>query len=65
MTDAERELHIRDCNYLLERAYEGYMSTGCLSARGEADRWRVLRDEAIRGRSPAMVARMEVERGLR
>lgn len=64
MSDAELESHISSCTYLMERAYADYEATGCFSDRGEADRWRVLRDEAVKARSPAAVRRMENERGL-
>jgi hypothetical protein len=64
MSDAERELHIRDCGWLMEDAMRRYCETGCFSYRGEADHWKLLMNEAIRGRSPAQVAKMERELGL-
>lgn len=65
MSDEEREKHIASCGYLMEDAWRRYCETGCFSHRGEADRWRLLMEEAIRGRSAAQVARLERERGLR
>jgi hypothetical protein len=65
MTDDEREQHIKDCGWLMEDAMRRHCETGCFSYRGEADRWKLLMHEAIRGRSAEQVARMEAERGLR
>lgn len=62
--DNEREQHIADCAWLMERAMARWEAHGDFDARGEADRWRLLRDEAVKARSPEQVARMEVERGL-
>jgi hypothetical protein len=64
LTDAERERHIRDCAWLMEDAMRRYYETGCFGYRGEASRWRLLMEEAIKGRSAEQVARMERERGL-
>lgn len=50
MSDAELEQHIASCTYLMESAWADYEESGCLGARGTADRWRVLRDEAERER---------------
>lgn len=47
MSDAEIEQHIASCTYLMESAWADYEESGCLGARGTADRWRVLRDEAV------------------
>jgi uncharacterized protein (DUF2384 family) len=52
MTDQEREAHIKDCGRLMQKAYaEGN--------REEARQWMQAQAEAIRGRSPAQIARME------
>lgn len=64
LTDEEREDHIRDCTRLMEAAYERYEDSSNLADRGEADHWRILRDEAVKGRSAGMVAKLERERGL-
>jgi hypothetical protein len=64
MSDRERELHIKDCARLMEDAMARYYETGCFSHRGDADRFRLLMEEAIRGRSPEQVAKMESELGL-
>lgn len=64
LSDEERELHIRSCGYLMENAMRRWCETGDFGYRGEADRWKVLMQEAIKGRSAAQVARMERERGL-
>lgn len=64
LSDAERELHIKDCAWLMEDAMQRYYETGCFSHRGAADRWRLLMEEAIKGRSPEYVAKLEKDRGL-
>jgi hypothetical protein len=64
LSDKERELHIRSCAWLMEDAMRRYYDTSYIGYRGEADRWRLLMEEAIKGRSPAQVAKMERERGL-
>lgn len=64
MSDEELEDHIQACTLLMELAYERYERDGFMADRGDADRWMRLRDEAIRSRSPAQVARLERERGL-
>lgn len=64
LTDAELESHIKSCTYLMERAYAAYEASSCLSDRGESDRWRILRDEAVKSRGASLVARLEQERGL-
>jgi hypothetical protein len=64
VSDDELEQHIQHCTHLMELAYGRYEATGCFSDRGEADRWRLARDEAVKARSPAQVAKMERERGL-
>lgn len=62
--DAENEKHIASCTWLMELAYAHYEASGCFADRGAADRWRILRDEAVKARSPAMVAKLEDARGL-
>ena len=64
LSDEELEAHIEHCTHLMELAYERWQQGGCFSDRGEADRWRMLRDEAIRSRSPAQVAKMTEAAGL-
>ncbi len=64
LTAAELELHIASCGYLMLEAYKRYEASGCFGDRGEADRWKVLMEEAIKSRSAAQVARMEAARGL-
>jgi hypothetical protein len=64
MSDRERELHIRDLGWLIEDSMARYYETSCLTHRGDADRFRLLMEEAIRGRSQEQVARLEKERGL-
>lgn len=64
LTDAELERHIKSCGWLMEDAMQRWYDTGCFSHRGEADRWRLLMEEAIKSRSPAQVAKMERERGI-
>jgi hypothetical protein len=64
VSDDERELHIKNCGYLMEDAMRRWCETGDFGFRGEADRWRLLMQEAIRARSPEYVAKLERERGL-
>lgn len=64
LTDDERERHIHSCAVLMEQAMQRWHDHGDFADRGEADRWRLLMQEAIKGRSAAQVARMERERGL-
>jgi hypothetical protein len=62
--DAENEKHAAACGWLSLRAYAAYEAFGCEEDRAEARRWGEMRDQAVRARSPAQVARMEKERGL-
>lgn len=62
--DDENEKHIANCGHLSLLAYAAYSAFGCEDDRAEANRWRVLRDEAVKARSPAQVRRMELARGL-
>jgi hypothetical protein len=64
VSDEERELHIKQCAWLMEDAMRRWHETSDFGYRGEADRWRLLMEDAIRGRSAAQVTRMEAERGL-
>lgn len=52
MSDDERERHIKDCGLLMLKAH----AEGDFAAR---DRWLAMQNEAIRNRSPEMVARLE------
>lgn len=65
LTDEERERHIKSCGVLMEAAMQRWHDHGDFADRGEADRRRLLMEDAIRSRSPAQVARMEEQRGLR
>lgn len=64
MSDEERERHIASCGVLMLQAYSRYEETSCLTDRAEADRWRLLQIEAIKGRSVAQICRMEEARGF-
>lgn len=64
LSDEELEYHISSCTYLMERAWADYEAHGNFADRGTADRWRILRDEAVRSRSPAQVLALEIKRGL-
>ena len=64
MTDTDREAEIARLSAEMEAAYAIWQSDGCFSARGDADRLMRQRDDLVRGRSAAQVARMESERGL-
>jgi hypothetical protein len=52
MNDQEREAHIVDCGTLMLKAMEEGDRTG-------AKRWLKLQNEAVLGRSPAQVAKLE------
>jgi hypothetical protein len=64
MSDKERELHIKSLGLVVEDCMQRWHETGCFAYRGDADRFRLLMEEAIKGRSAAQVRRMEKERGL-
>jgi hypothetical protein len=63
-TDEQREHHIKFFGQKMEAAMARWEAYGCFDDRVEADKWRVAMEVAIRARSPAQVARMEVELGL-
>jgi hypothetical protein len=52
MTDQEREDYIKACGDRMQKAYEA-------GNREDAELWLQAQNEAIKGRSPAQVARME------
>lgn len=64
MTDEARESEIARLTQEMEAAYAIWERDGCFAARGDADRLMRERDDLVRGRSAAQVARMESERGL-
>jgi hypothetical protein len=64
MTDKELTLHIKHAGEQMQAAWADYEATGCLWARGQADRFRMEMERAISARSPAQVRSMELERGL-
>lgn len=64
MSDDELEAHIVECGRRMEAAYARFERTRKGSDRAEAGRWRNAMQQAIAARSPAMVARLERERGL-
>lgn len=64
MSDAERELHIKDCGDLMQAAMVRYEDSNNFHDRADADAWRMLMEKAIKARSPEQVARMEKEKGL-
>lgn len=43
----ELERHIKRCTYLMQEALNRMHGPDYFSAKGEADRWRLLRDAAI------------------
>lgn len=61
MTDAEREQHIADCTWLMERSYDLFQQHGNPSDRDDAVLWMHRLHEAIRGRRPAVKAAMEAK----
>ena len=64
LSDAELEIHIAAMGERMLEAYARYEATGCLGDRGEADGWRLLMQDAIGARRPAVVAGMERARGI-
>lgn len=64
MSDAERELHIKDCGDLMQAAMVRYEDSNNFHDRADADAWRMLMEKSIKARSPEQVARMEKEKGL-
>ena len=64
MTDTDREAEIARLSAEIEAAYAVWQSDGCFAARDDADRLMRQRDDLVRGRGAAQVARMEAERGL-
>jgi hypothetical protein len=52
MNDQEREDYIKACGDRMQKAYEA-------GNREDADLWLQAQNEAIKGRSPAQVARLE------
>ncbi len=64
MSDAERELHIKDCGDLMQAAMVRYEESNNFHDRADADSWRILMERAIKARSPEQVALMEQERGI-
>ena len=64
MTDTDREAEIARLSAEIEAAYAVWQSDGCFAARDDADRLMKQRDDLVRGRGAAQVARMEAERGL-
>ena len=64
MTDTDREAEIARLSAEMEAAYAIWQSDGCFAARDDADRLMRQRDDLVRGRGAAQVARMEAERGL-
>jgi len=61
---ADHEAHIERMGNCMVAAHGRYEATGCFGAKGEADGYRIAMERAIRQRSPAVVAFMEVARGL-
>lgn len=60
----EREAHIRDCGRLMEAAMARYAESSDLADLGDAHRWRLAMEQAIKGRSAEQVTRMEKNAGL-
>lgn len=64
MSDKERELYIKHCGRMMLQAWQRYEESGCFSDRGEADRWLMLQNQAVKARSEAQVASLEEALGL-
>jgi predicted secreted protein len=64
MTDAERERAIEAAGEQLAAWVCEFSRTGCSEHLVSAHFWRRRMEQLIAERSPAQVARMEVERGL-
>ena len=62
--DDEREQHISDCARLMEAAMARYLESSDLADLGDAHRWRLAMEEAIKGRSAEWVRQAEIERGI-
>lgn len=62
--DEQREELIRKAGAAMKSAYREWEVSGCFDARGRADAERMRMESLIRGRSAAMVRRLEAERGL-
>lgn len=58
------EQHIQHCENFMSDAMARYELSGSFEDRGDADGWRVAMECAIAARGPAVVAAMEVERGI-
>lgn len=65
MTDEELEAHIYSCGRHMEAAYERFRRFGVPADRDAAIELMHMRDEAIKARSPAQVARMVSEQERR
>lgn len=64
MTDQEREIKIKRAASGVEAAMHEWEQSGCFSARGRADRYRIEMEALIKGRSDGAVAGMEEALGL-
>lgn len=62
--DEAHEAHIKHLDAEMLRHMDQWVATGCFAARGSADAYWLRMKDAIAARSPEVVARMEVERGL-
>lgn len=62
--DEKRERLILEAGESMQAAYREWEVSGCFDARGQADAERLRMEELIRGRSPEMVRRLEIQRGL-
>jgi hypothetical protein len=61
LTDEQREEAIAQLTKAMEAAWAKWINESCFASRGDADRFRQERDDLLRSRSPAQVARMEAD----
>lgn len=61
---ARLESRIRKLGKLMVQAYARYELTGCFADRGDADRYRLEMEAAIKQRSAKQVTRLEKVKGL-
>ena len=62
--DAAHEAHIKNLSQQFLAHHARYEASGCFADLGAADGIRLQMEAAIKARSPAAVAVLEVERGL-
>lgn len=64
LDDETREVAIKRAGALMEKRYADYARTGDLADLGDAHNALLAMRALIRGRSPEMVRRLEIRKGL-